>query len=403
MRYRTLMGVAPDRGFICAYVYQSIGDISASQSTVRSFRAPRPGSPAGCGRWYTQRIAPPQPPTSHDVARAAGVSQPTVSRALRNDPRLTAQTITRVRDAAEALSYVPIQRGRNLATRRTGQIGVVVTDLRNPFYLEIFSAVHEALRRANMRMIILTPDTEDRVELEQLADGSLDGAILTTVALDSPLPQQLCQRGFPFVLLNREIDDCPGDVCVVDNLAGARLVAQELLGLGHVEIAAVFGPSNTSTGRDRERGFREALGERGVLLPDANVRRSAFGFSDGRRATLELIDAAPHAPTALFCANDMSAFGALDALRSRGLAVPADVTVIGFDDVAQASWDAFGLTTVAQEIQHMAGTAAELLLSRLGAGVGPPAPQRVVLPAQLRRRRTHGPPSRGRSRLTHSP
>ena len=297
-------------------------------------------------------------------------------------------------EAAEALNYVPSRRGRNLATSSTGQVGIVVTDLGNPFYLEVLDAVHEELRRADLRMLVLTPDPQNRIELDQLVDGALDGAILTTTILGSPLPVELNRRGFPFVLLNREIDDCPGDVCVVDNEAGARLVAEELVALGHTEIAAVFGPENTSTGRDRERGFLDGLSAAGRTLEPERWRRSQFAFEDGRGSTLELLDSVPGAPTALFCANDVIALGAFDAIRGRGLRMPDDLTLIGFDDVMLAGWEAFQLTTVSQDIRGMARAATGLLLSRIAAGDQPPPPRRVVLGAELHRRRTHGPPPR---------
>ena len=159
-------------------------------------------------------------------------------------------------EAAEALQYVPSQRGRSLATRSTGQIGIVVSDLGNPFYLQVLDELHRALSETPLRMLVLTPDGNDAVPFERLVDGSLDGAVLTTTLLDSSLPAALSERGFPFVLLNREVDDAPCDVCVVDNHLGGMLAAGELIELGHTEIAALFGPSTTSTGRDREAGFR---------------------------------------------------------------------------------------------------------------------------------------------------
>jgi LacI family transcriptional regulator len=330
------------------------------------------------------------PPTSHDVARAAGVSQPTVSRALHDDPRLSDETRQRVQEAARELNYVPSQRGRSLATKSTGQIGIVVSDLGNPFYLQLLDALHQELHQAGLRMLVLTPDDDHRVPLERVVDGSLDGVILTTTQLRSTLPAELSRRGFPFVLLNREIDDAPGDVCVVDNIEGARLIAQELLELGHTAIAAIFGPETTSTGRDREASFRTVLDEAGVDLPPERWRRAPFDFAEGHRCTLELL---PSEPTALFGANDILALGAYNALHSKGIRVPADITLIGFDDVQLAAWEAFRLTTVSQDIEHMVRTSTELLLSRMA--VGPEehlAPRRVVLPARLVRRATHGPP-----------
>jgi LacI family transcriptional regulator len=326
--------------------------------------------------------------TSHDVARAAGVSQPTVSRALRGDPRLSEATRRRVVEAAEALRYVPSQRGRSLATRSTGQIGIVVSDLGNPFYLQVLDELHHALSETHLGMLVLTPDAHDAVPLERLVDGSLDGAILTTTLLDSSLPAALSERGFPFVLLNREVDDAPCDVSVVDNHQGGILAAAELVGLGHTQIAALFGPSTTSTGRDREAGFRAGLAEAGIPLPDERCRRAPFDWAAGHAAALELLESHP---TALFCANDILALGAFNALRGRGVGIPEDISLIGFDDVLLSSWEVFRLTTVSQDISAMVSAATELLLTRIAAEE-PLDPRRVVLTPTMIHRGTHGPP-----------
>src|ERR1700679_1672821 len=120
----------------------------------------------------------PPPPPSHDVARVAGVSQPTVSRALRDDPRLSAETRLRVQAAARELNYVTSQRGRSLAIQSTGQVGIVVSDLGNPFYLQVLDALHASLRASDMSMLVLTPDADERIPLARLVDGSLDGGVL---------------------------------------------------------------------------------------------------------------------------------------------------------------------------------------------------------------------------------
>jgi LacI family transcriptional regulator len=330
------------------------------------------------------------PATSHDVAKLAGVSQPTVSRALRGDSRLSAETRQRVVEAAAELQYVPSQRGRSLATRSTGQVGIVVTDLGNPFYLQVLDELHRTLRETELRMLVLAPDRDGSVPLERLVDGSLDGAILTTTMLDSTLPDELSRRGFPFVLLNREVDNPPCDVCVVDNTQGGALAARELIELGHTRIAALFGPSTTSTGRDREAGFRTTLAEAGIDLPDARWRRAPFDFGAGHSAAFELLESEP---TALFCANDILALGAFNALHGRGVQIPEDITLIGFDDVLLAGWEAFELTTVSQDISGMVAAATDLLLTRIGGQQDVPLPpRRVVLTPTLVRRRTHGPP-----------
>jgi LacI family transcriptional regulator len=328
-------------------------------------------------------------PTSHDVALEAGVSQPTVSRALRGDPRVTDATRRRVLLAAERLGYVTSDRGRSLATRRTSRIGVVVEDLDNPFYLELLDALHERLERADVRMIVFTPQRNDPERVERLVDGSIDGVILTTTHLDSPLPAQLRSRRFPFVLLNRIVDDAACAACSVDNRQGAVALTEEMLRAGHRAIAAIFGPETTSTGRDRERGIRAVLADAGVPLPDERTRRGRFTYESGHRGCLELL-AARDRPTAVLCANDVVAIGAINAAHALGLAVPDDVSIAGFDDIAMAAWDVFQLTTVRQDLRRMAETAVDLVLALVDDPYA--APRRVVLPADLVHRRTLGPP-----------
>ena len=328
-------------------------------------------------------------PTSHDVALEAGVSQPTVSRALRGDPRVTDATRRRVLQAADRLGYVTSDRGRSLSTRRTSRIGVVVEDLDNPFYLELLDVLHERLERADVRMIVLTPQRNDPERVERLVDGSIDGAILTTTHLDSPIPAQLRARRFPFVLLNRTVDDPAYASCAVDNRAGAIRLAEETLRAGHRAIAAVFGPETTSTGRDREAGIRAVLAGAGVPLPAERTRRGRFTFESGHRGCAELL-AARDRPTAVLCANDVVAFGAINAARGLGLAVPDDVSITGFDDIAMAAWEVFRLTTVRQDLRRMAETAVDLVLGLVDDPQG--EPQQIVLPADLVPRATLAPP-----------
>jgi LacI family transcriptional regulator len=328
-------------------------------------------------------------PTSHDVALEAGVSQPTVSRALRGDPRVTETTRTRVLLAAERLGYVTSDRGRSLATRRTSRIGVVVEDLDNPFYLELLDTLHERLERADVRMIVLTPQRNAPERVERLVDGSIDGAILTTTHLDSPLPAQLRSRRFPFALLNRIVDDEACASCSVDNRQGAVRLTEEMLRVGHRAIGAIFGPETTSTGRDRERGIRAVLADAGVPLPAERTRRGRFTYESGHRGCTDLL-AARDRPTAVLCANDVVAIGALNAAHALGLRVPDDVSITGFDDIAMAAWDVFQLTTVSQNLRRMAETAVDLVLALVDDPYA--EPRRIVLPADLVHRRTLAPP-----------
>lgn len=327
-----------------------------------------------------------RPVTSHEVARLAGVSQPTVSRALRDEPGVSEATRRKVRDAARALGYVPLQSGRSLSTRTTGRVGIVADELGNPFYPVLVGALHDALDRANYGTILFTDRGQAPHEMEALLDGSLDGVVLTTCETSSPLPAELGSRGFPFVLVNREVDGAAADVCVVDNRSGARDVASLLADLGHRTIAAIMGPASTSTGREREDGFRDGLAERGLTLPPRYVRRGAFTSDTGYRALSELMALAP-SPTAVFCGNDVIAMGAFNAARALGIRIPQDLSLIGFDDIPMARWEVFQLTTVQSDLARLAAATADLLFRRIADPTIDKA--RVVLSARLVLRGTH--------------
>ena len=212
--------------------------------------------------------------TSHDVARLAGVSQPTVSRALREDPRVSPDTRERVRLAAERLHYVPSAIGRSLSTRSTRRVAMVA-DLGNPLYPELMGPVHAALERHGYRLVLFAEDEnlDEATAYDRLFDQSIDGVVLTTTRLNSTLPAALTRRRIPYVMLNRTIPGAEAVSCVADNVAGARQVGQRFVADGHRRIAGLLGPEQTSTARDRERGFRDALAEAGVALPERYVHR----------------------------------------------------------------------------------------------------------------------------------
>ncbi|MET3806361.1 LacI family transcriptional regulator [Nakamurella sp. UYEF19] len=323
--------------------------------------------------------------TSHDVARLAGVSQPTVSRALRQDSQVSAATRERVRIAAEQLGYVPSELGRSLSTMSTRQIAMVA-DLDNPLYPQLVGPLHDAFAAKGFRMVLLAERGEEIVSDGRLLDGSVDGAVLTTSQLRSSLPLQLQTRGVPFVQLNRVSELVEADSVTADNVAGGRAVAELLTRLGHRDIAAILGPRETSSASERERGFRAGLRSAGLTLPSARVVRGWFSYEVGRAAMHELLGRG-NRPTAIFCINDIVAVGAINALTELALDVPNEMSVVGFDDLEIASWPTFGLTSVRVDFGGMASRAAELLLARLADPQGPVVHDQF--PVELVERRTH--------------
>ena len=328
--------------------------------------------------------------TSHDVARLAGVSQPTVSRALRDDPRVSLATRERVRRAADTLSYVTSEVGRSLSTRSTRRVAMVA-DLGNPLYPELMGPVHEALDRHGYRMMMLAEHAhvDAATAYDRLFDSSVDGVILTTTRLGSTLPDALARRRIPYVLLNRTVPGAEAVSCVADNVGGAAEVGRQFVGDGHRRVAGLLGPEETSTARDRERGFRDALADGGVALPERYVARGWFQYDSGYAGMKQLMEQRP-APSAVFCVNDHVAVGAINAAVELGLRVPDDVAVIGFDDLPVGRWPIFALTTVHVPFAAMSECVVELLVAQMRGEEAAPAGR--TFPTELVRRRTHGRP-----------
>lgn len=327
--------------------------------------------------------------TAFDVARRAGVSQPTVSRTLRNLPGTSPETKARVLAAARALGYVPSDAGRSLSRQRTQRVAVVSEALTNPYYPELVEPLRRQLATHGYRTVLLTDDAGGS-STSDLADGSYDGAILTTTLRRSTLPRDLTQHQIPHVLVNRLLDEAESSSCGVDNRAGAGAVADLLVDLGHVHIGSIQGPSTTSTGRERADGLVHGLRRRGMKLRRDMTRRADFSHDAGRAAALDLLTVTDR-PTAIACGNDVLALGVLSAAAEIGLTVPRDLTVIGFDDISMAGWPLIGLTTATCDRDAMAQVAVNLLLDQIA---GNPAAVERRVPVVLTLRRTHAEPAR---------
>jgi LacI family transcriptional regulator, galactose operon repressor len=330
--------------------------------------------------------------TSFDVARLAGVSQPTVSRALRDSDKVSEETKERVRKAAAALGYSPNAIGRALALGHSTRVGLVVTDLQNQFYGHVIPHLHDELARHGYELVLITEASESGPIAEQIVATGLSGVVLATTTVDSALPGRLRDRGLPFVYFNRTAPSVDASSVVVDPEPGMAQLVAELLGLGHRHVGAVFGPRTTSTGESRESALRSLLEEHDVYLRRQDVRHGPFDFQTGYRATSELLDL-DDPPTVLVCANDVVALGAINAAAEREVAIPEFLSIVGFDDLPISSWPLVQLTTVAYDLAGMSREAARLVVNLVDAPTGPF--DHVVLPSHLVLRRTLGPPRTG--------
>ena len=310
--------------------------------------------------------------TSHDIARLAEVSQATVSRVLRDDPKVRPATRERVLKVLAETRYEPNAVARAFRAGRADSIGVVVARLSYQLYPAMLEAIGAQLARLGRRMIVWDSDHGgDAPAIRALRQGVVDGVILTAATGESEFLREVPAGSSAVVLLNRIVEDYASDQVSSDNLDGGRRVAEYLVACGRRRIALIGGIPRASTIRDRERGFREALDRLGVGLPPHYYFRSDnFTHANGEQAATRLMELASP-PDAIFCVNDVLAMGAMDGVRARGARVPDDVWIVGYDDIEIASWGAYDLTTVRQPMEQMVAQAIELLLARVDAREAP--------------------------------
>ncbi len=302
--------------------------------------------------------------TSRDVARVAGVSQATVSRVLHGSDRVGDATRQRVLDALESTGYVPNAAARAMRTQRTGSIGVVVSRITNPFYPELLHALGARLREADLHMVLWDAGSAgEQSAVDAIRQRVVDGVVFTTAVPDSPALVEALERDAPIVLVNRTVEGLAADQVTSDNIDGGQRVAEYFITNGRRRPALLLGPPGVSTSDEREAGFRRGLRDAGIDLPPDRVVAGDFSHEHGHAGLGTMLEGEP--PDALFCVNDLIAFGAADAARSAAVRIPEDLWLVGYDDIAMSSWPAYGLTTVRQPLTAMADLAITWLLERI--------------------------------------
>ena len=305
-----------------------------------------------------------------DVARQAGVHPATASRALNPETRLlvSEETAKRVLAAATQLGYRPNAVARSLRTRRSHTVGVLIPDLNNPLFPPMIRGLEDRLAKAGYVALIGNTDGDDARErqvFEQMLARHVDGYVLATAHLRNPLLEEAVQAGVPVVLMNRMAADYDFPSVVVDNERGVKMAVSHLLALGHKKIACIAGPQDLSTGLDRYRGYQAAMAEAGLELAPGQVAFAhAFSIEEGQRCAAEILAAAGDC-TAVAAGNDMLAVGCYLALDQAGLSCPADISVVGFNDMPFIDMLRPPLTTIAFPHYQVGTEAAQLLIERL--------------------------------------
>jgi DNA-binding LacI/PurR family transcriptional regulator len=329
--------------------------------------------------------------TIRDVARAANVSISTVSHVLSGKRPTSGATRERVEDVIRRLGYRPNRVAQSLVWRRPFALGLIIPDIRNPYFPAFALGAEERVRERGYTLVLgnseYDPEREESY-LELVRSQQLAGAIYCLGDEMSPILaqiQQAVEEGLPVVLVHSPMASVP-TVCA-DNRQGGRLAAQHLLGLGHRQIGIISALPLDEGMADREGGFLDVLRESGMAV-DRSAVPSMYGnhqIEGGRQATTELFEHAPGL-TAIFVLNDLMALGALEAVRASGRRVPDDVSVVGFDDIPFAALANPPLTTVGQPIRQLGERAADLLLRVIDDGMEPQdasTQPNVLLPNEL--------------------
>lgn len=313
--------------------------------------------------------------TLKDVAQLADVDPSTVSRVLRGDPVQSARPETRERifQAARTLQYRPNALARGLRTRRTDTLGLIIPSLENVGFTEVTHGIQAAAAAAGRLVLVVEAEALERggseLEVEEvysrlIIDGRVDGLIVAFATLDDRLVSDLADRGIPLVLVNRRTAGVHGSV-VVDDERGSALAVEHLVELGHQRIGYVGLAAETDTARRRELGFRNAVADAGLDLDTRCLVSAAPTLSGGRGAVETLLAGASARPTGIFVASLLGAIGVLSGLRSAGVAVPADMSVIAFNDHELAAHLDPPLTTVRLPNFRMGTEAVNLLLEAI--------------------------------------
>jgi LacI family transcriptional regulator len=324
--------------------------------------------------------------TLRDVAREAGVHPGTVSRVLNPDKRhlISERTAVRVEAVAARLGYTANPMARGLRMRQSFTVGVVIPDLTNPLFPPLVRGVEDYLHPLGYTALLTNTDSvpeREASDLAALAARQVDGFIIAQTSSNIGLVEDMIRSGTPVVLINRSLDRVPGFAVTPDDRLGAAMAVDHLVELGHRRIAHLGGPQSLSPGDERHRAFLETMHRHGLETPDRLVV-FAESFTGGAGvAPSETLLAADEQFTAIFAANDLLALDFIDTLRAQGLDCPADVSVVGFNDMPFADRFTPPLTTIRFSHYEVGHSAAELLLSQIKGDQ--PKPRTLVLSTEL--------------------
>jgi LacI family transcriptional regulator len=308
--------------------------------------------------------------TISDVASRANVSKATVSRVLNHNPQVKKEIRERVLKAIDELGYRPSAIARNLATKRTNMIGLILPDITNPYFPVLARGIEDAAHRLGYSLFISNTDNDPQLERKYIYDmveQQVGGIVLISSSLDDQTMLELAHLDIPIVLCDRLIPGAPFNAVLIDDFRAAYEAVTYLIGQGHVRIAHLAGPNNIHSAESRKRGYLQAMQDAG-LTPFVSV--GEFNFESGVQQTAFVLE--EFNPTALFASNDLLALGAIQEIRRRGIRIPENIAIIGCDDISFSRMSRPTLSTISIPAYQIGVTAGEILDQLVkGVKVGP--------------------------------
>lgn len=323
--------------------------------------------------------------TIYDVAKAAGVSITTVSRVINNTGRISVKTRQKVMRVMKEMDYLPNVHASALTGKRSNIIGLLTPDISNPFFGELAKSIEDRADELGFNIIICSTDHDSKKESKYfsiLKQKSVDGIIFATGIENhdsmSAL-EDIVNDEIPLAMISQDKPLVPMDIVIIDDFLGGYAATNHLLSLGHRKIACIMGDGSTTGEKDRMKGFRQAMQEADVPIDDSLFVPTVFSLKSGKEEAGKLFDRSM--PTAIFAFNDVLACAAIQVARERGIKVPEDLSIIGFDNTVLAEMVDPPLTTMSQPIPEMGRRVVELLVDEMKGKKT--AKQKIMLPPEL--------------------
>jgi DNA-binding LacI/PurR family transcriptional regulator len=306
--------------------------------------------------------------TIKDIARRTGVSHSTVSRALRGNPLISSETTERIRSAALQMGYQPSAAARSLKTNRTQVLGVILSNIADPFFSEVLFGIEECGQAAGYSLFIAASQHDlnrERKIVQAMMEQRIDGVIICSSSFSAEQGRQLLSYGFPIVVVNHQAAENFHFSIYHDDVDGSQQLTRHLIQLGHKRIAYLGNSRSGRTTLDRLTGFRSEMDAAGLLVPDEYIYNVAGGEPQLGQESLEYFTKLNNSPTAIVCFNDMLAIGVLKGCSQAGIRVPEQLSVTGFDNITYSAFTSPSLTTFDQPKRSIGREAAQLLLDLL--------------------------------------